>query len=268
MGETGPLGNCADFFASLDNMTKEAEALDPGVFRVHNYPYLRVNRFIASFRDKVDDKAAFAAWTDRMQTLDQDARKYEIANLPNSGVAALNSVNDRAGLYSKVATCGDLLKTADFQKVKHQVELSKSVSVPNEYITLRRVLGIYPFTSMFVYCGVSKWHAEAQKSFSPEPPANASPVGHRTGHEKRPAQPQDRPAESCSPAVARRQAPAGEPSSGGRTARPSHRKAPLRPPSAARPGRTGTTLSPETMPGNPPERRPATTTARPTRRGV
>jgi len=110
IGENGPLGSCADFFASLDKRTEEAEVLDPGVFRVKNYPYLRVTRFIASFREEVDNSAAFAAWADRMQALDQDARKYEIANLPNSAIAELVSVNSRAGLFSKVATCGDLLK--------------------------------------------------------------------------------------------------------------------------------------------------------------
>jgi hypothetical protein len=172
LGKNGPLGSCADFFASLDKRTEEAEVLDPGVFRVKNYPYLRVNRFIASFREEVDSKAAFAKWADRMQTLDQDARKYEIANLPNSAVAELDSVNNRAGLLSKVATCGDLLKDADFQNVKPQEELSKSVTVPDDYISLRRVLGIYPLTSLFVSHGVSNWHAEAHKSFSLDPPAN------------------------------------------------------------------------------------------------
>jgi hypothetical protein len=79
IGQNGPLGSCADFFASLDKRTEEAGVIDPGVFRVKNYPYLRVNRFIASFREEVDNKAAFAKWADRMQALDQDARKYEIA---------------------------------------------------------------------------------------------------------------------------------------------------------------------------------------------
>ena len=172
LGETGPLGSCADFFASLDKRTKEAGVLDPGDFRVKKFPYLRVNRFIASFREDVDNKAAFAAWTDRMQALDQDARKFEIANLPNSAVVALSSVNDRAGLYSKVAECGDMLKATDFQRVKHQEEFKKNIAVPDEYIPLRRVLGIYPLTSMFVYRGVFIWHTEARKSFSPGPPVN------------------------------------------------------------------------------------------------
>ena len=48
-GETNELGNCAAFFASLDQNLSEAHDLDPGDFRVEGYPYLRVNRFLASF---------------------------------------------------------------------------------------------------------------------------------------------------------------------------------------------------------------------------
>jgi len=172
IGESGPLGSCADFFASLDKRAEEAGVLDPGVFRVKNYPYLRVNRFVASFSEDVDDQSAFVAWTDRMQALDQDARQYEIANLPDSAVAMLDAVNGRVGLYHKVATCGDLLKKADFQNIEQRQELRKRVSVPDEYIGLRRILGIYPLTSLFISHGVSKWHAAAHKSFSNEPPVN------------------------------------------------------------------------------------------------
>ncbi|MGD8286460.1 MAG: hypothetical protein PVG08_20260 [Desulfobacterales bacterium] len=172
IGETGSLGSCADFFASLDKRTEEAGVIDPGVFRVKNYPYLRVNRFIASFREEIDEKAAFSVWVDRMQALDQDARKHEIANLPSSAVAAIDSINHRAGLYSRVVTCGDLLKAADFQSVKQREELIKNASVSDDYIALRRVLGIYPLTRLFVSLGVSNWHAEAQRSFSLEPPTN------------------------------------------------------------------------------------------------
>jgi hypothetical protein len=178
VGESGPLGNCADFFASLDKRAEQAEVLDPGVFRVKNYPYLRVNRFIASFREEVDDQAAFETWTDRMQALDQDARQYEIANLPDSAVAMLDPVNGRAGLNHKVASCGDLLKKADFQDIEQKQQLRNRVSASDEYIVLRRVLGIYPLTSLFVSHGVSKWHAAARKTFSNEPPVSWQTISY------------------------------------------------------------------------------------------
>jgi len=170
VGEKGQLGDCADFFASLDKQTLAAGVIDPGVSRVKNYPYLRVNRFLTSFRGQIDDRAGFEAWTNRMQALDQDARRYEIRNLPDSTVTGLDSVNGRAGLNRKVAVCGELLKAADFREVEPQQQLLQEVSVSDEYITLRRVLGIYPLTSLFVSHGVDKWHAAARKSFSPEAP--------------------------------------------------------------------------------------------------
>ena len=169
-GQSGEVGSCADFFTSLDKRIEEAEVLDPGVFRVKNYPYLRVNRFVASFRDEVDEKEAFSEWVYRMQSIDQDARKFEISNLPHSEVTALDSVNGKIGLYHKVETCGDILKAVDFQNVENQKKLRKSVSVPDDYIPFRRVLGLYPLTSWFVSQGVSKWHSEANKTFSVEPP--------------------------------------------------------------------------------------------------
>jgi hypothetical protein len=172
VGQSGEVGSCADFFASLDKKTEEAGVLDPGVFRVKNYPNLRVNRFIASFRDEVDGKAAFTEWVDRMQAIDQHARRFEIANLPDSAAASLDSANQRAGLYRKVETCGNKLKAADFRSIENQKSLRNSVSVPADYIPLRRVLGLYPLTRWFVSHRVSVWHDEVHKTFSTEPPAN------------------------------------------------------------------------------------------------
>ncbi len=171
-GQTGPLGRCADFFSSLDRQTRSAAAIDAGVFRVKQYPYLRVNRFLVSFGSQADHPAAFALWLDRMQALDQDARQYEIANLPDAAVEGLDPVNGREGIYQRVAACGDLLRRSDFEDDESRQKLAEQVAVPDDYVLFRRVLGIYPLTSLFVSNGVSKWHAEARKSFSNKPPAN------------------------------------------------------------------------------------------------
>ncbi|MBI4776320.1 MAG: hypothetical protein HY788_19430 [Deltaproteobacteria bacterium] len=183
IGETGPLGSCADFFSSLDQRIEESEVLDPGVFRVKGYPYLRVNRFLSSFREEVDDETAFAAWLDRLQELDREARKYEIANLPDSAEATSAPVIDPAELNRRTAACGDLLKMADFPNGEHRRALRERASASDEYITLRRVLGIYPFTGLFISHGVSKWHAEVHKRFSLEPPVDWKTIRYGTDRE-------------------------------------------------------------------------------------
>ena len=82
---------------------------------------------------------------------------------------------------NKVAACGDLLKEADFKDSDQRQKLRNLVSAPDEYIMLRRVLGIYPLTSLFVSHGVSKWHADAHKSFSNEPPVNWQTIRYVPG---------------------------------------------------------------------------------------
>ena len=175
IGGSDLLGGCADFFASLDQRVVDAKVMDPGVFRVEGYPYLRVNRFLASFHQEAADKVAFTAWVDRMQALDREARKFEIANLPETAMSTGGPGNEKAELNTRLASCGNLLKAADFQYREQQAALQKKVTVPDEYLTLPRVLGLYPVTSWFVSQGVSNWHAEARKTFSTEPP-----VGWRT----------------------------------------------------------------------------------------
>jgi hypothetical protein len=173
IGESGRLGACAEFFEFLDNRASASQTLDPGAFRVEGYPYLRANRFLASFPEAAADKAAFAAWVDRMQAFDQEARQFEIANHPT----APGPANDPGRLNAKVAACGNLLKAADFQNSEQRSALPQKVRVPDEYLTLPRVLGLYPLTRLVVSRGVSNWHTEAHKAFSTEPP-----VGWRSLH--------------------------------------------------------------------------------------
>jgi hypothetical protein len=171
IGGSGVLGGCADFFASLDKRASESQALDPAAFRVEGHPYLRTNRFLASFSDAVADRAAFDAWVDRMQALDQEARRHEIANLPAAAGPPVGPAKDEVELNARVAGCGNRMKAVDFEHAESRLALREKTRVPDEYLTLPRVLGLYPVTSLFVSNGVRNWHAEARQAFSIDPPA-------------------------------------------------------------------------------------------------
>lgn len=171
-GDSGPAGNCADFFASLDRQIASAGVTDSGDCRVKDYPYLRTNRFLASFRKDAMDRHAFTAWVDHMQALDQAARRHEIANLPTTDSPAPASADTKNALIGRVVTCGDLLKAEDFQGADPRIEeLQELVDVPDEYSLLRRTLGLYPLFRVFVSMGVDKWHADARETFSTQSPS-------------------------------------------------------------------------------------------------
>ena len=166
----GAAGQCAAFFALLDERVVEENAVDGGLARVEHFPYLRADRFIASFTGEIDDGQALRAWIDRMQALDRRARASEIANLSDAAVASLQTSGDRQALLERVAKCGDQLRTHDLASADSRRRMDDSVQVPDDYILSRRALGLYPITRWFVSRGVDRWHREARGQFSPAPP--------------------------------------------------------------------------------------------------
>ncbi|UCF91753.1 MAG: hypothetical protein JSW39_26355 [Desulfobacterales bacterium] len=169
-GDDTPAGQCADFFAALDQAVKQAGIRDPGEFRLKNYPYLRADRFLASYSAEIADGAAFDDWVKRLQLLDQKARFFEIANLPPKSVTNFYSETGATAIWEKVVQCGDILKTIDFRDTDQRQKLRANVRAFDDYILSRRILGLYPITSMFVASGIYRYQSEVRKSFSNQPP--------------------------------------------------------------------------------------------------
>jgi hypothetical protein len=61
---------CRRFFADLDARVKRAGIADVETARIQGFPYLRVNRFLASYRGLSIKSADFEIWVDRLQILD------------------------------------------------------------------------------------------------------------------------------------------------------------------------------------------------------
>ncbi|MBR9980218.1 MAG: hypothetical protein KFF50_04245 [Desulfatitalea sp.] len=165
LGTDDPAGRCADLFADLDRRVAAADVIDAGAFRVPGYPYLRVDRFLASFADEVAEPAAFEAWVDRMQAMDRTARRHEIANLPDAGSPA-----DRVALQERVQSCADRLRAADLQDDAARRALAEAVTAPEDYLLLRQIVGLYPLPRWVIGRGVTRWQAEVRRDFTTAPP--------------------------------------------------------------------------------------------------
>jgi hypothetical protein len=150
LGGADALGRCADFFAFLDQTSVEKRVLDPGAFRIEGFPYVRVDRFLASFQAQTQEQEAFSAWVDRLQALDQEARRFEIANRPRAAEFSSSESTNPFELNVRVSTCGDLLRAADFQSSEQQALLRKRARVPAEYLLFWRAVGLYPITRWLV----------------------------------------------------------------------------------------------------------------------
>jgi len=168
--DSGAAGRCAEFFQKLDQATVADGALDGGEVRIEGYPYLRVNRLLASYRREVKPGPRFNSWLDHLQALDRKARDHEIANLAATTWRDTLAARSRADLRRDVRRCGNRLRALDFRSPAQRQILRRRARVPDEYQRLPRILGLYPVSSLFISQGVNIWHAKARRSYSNTPP--------------------------------------------------------------------------------------------------
>ncbi|MDH3320230.1 MAG: hypothetical protein OEO84_11150 [Betaproteobacteria bacterium] len=159
------LRECAEWFRDLDAKVDAAGVRDAQESRIAGYPYVRVNRLLASFREyAARDEGALQALADRMQALDLAARGHEIANL------GAGSPLERA------RECGSRLRAADLADTRSRAMLLERAAVPDDYSTASRVLGLYAMTKWPFMAGVRNYQDSVRAAFRAElaPPASGS----------------------------------------------------------------------------------------------
>ena len=164
-----PAGACLALFAAIDRSVDLAAVRDQGPVPVEGFPFLRANRFLASFRDEIVSEQQFATWVGHLAQLDAVARELELRNL-----AAHVSERPGKGQQEKLADCRQLLVRDLLAELPQQRQLLAAAQVPDDYVTTWRVVGLYPLTAPFVSLGVGRWQDQSHKVFTE--PLSALPV--------------------------------------------------------------------------------------------
>jgi hypothetical protein len=164
---------CATWFANLDAAVDQAGVRDAETYPVPGFPHLRVNRFLASFRDNVrSNGAAFATWEGDMRQLDARARSYEISNLPQSALAQLG-VADRAAASAATDRCAGVMVQLDTADATRRAKLIEQAQVPDDYADWKRAVGLYPLVKLPFYQFAKGWQSEAETMFQQAAAGNA-----------------------------------------------------------------------------------------------
>ncbi len=158
---------CRQFLLALDHAVDVTGVRDQGPRPIPGFPYLRVDRFLASFTDELDDDARFTAWSVRLAHLDREARRFEITHLP---------APEKRRLAALAPTGKGIIETADACRdhlVRHELPLPASrellraqARVPDDYVAAWRLLGLYPITALFVKAGIGRWHRDTHDTFA------------------------------------------------------------------------------------------------------
>lgn len=145
------------FYARLDKAVKRASVRNASSSPVEGFPYLRVNRFLASLKKKASDENLLDLWIEMMRNLDLEQRKKEIANLPEEEVSRLSSSLgeelDKPTLITKLSEFSEDFLKLDRSDPLFYTAIKNAVRFPEVYSIFMRTLGAYPIASVFVALG-------------------------------------------------------------------------------------------------------------------
>jgi hypothetical protein len=133
---------------------------------VEGFPYLRVNRFSASYRNQPLNPAERAAWLLHLAALDQQTRQVELSSLPKPVLAHLTKPYAPTPLADVLAACSQRLQQADLNDTARFALLRERAVVPPDYQLTKQLLGLYPLTVLPVSYGVSRWQQETRQLFA------------------------------------------------------------------------------------------------------
>ncbi len=172
---------CKEFLNRLDEIVKEAGIRDASSVSVPGFPYLRVNRFLASLKKNVKSDEEKKEWIRWMQELDLESRKKEISNLPDQAIFSVKIKDvkkiDRENLYARVRSCSFKLLNDDRAEPGFNEMLFSLAHVPDEYSFFRRAMGLYPLVSIPVAAVTGRSRNKMRGRF--ETPLDELPVdGH------------------------------------------------------------------------------------------
>ena len=159
---TPTVASCRSLYRYLDTRVEVANVGDAQSARIAGYPYLRIDRFLAD--DEVKPALGsdhFEAWAVRLRDLDVQARKFELQNLPDKAKGKDGESSD-----AWLERCADVLMNSDLKSPAARAQLLDLARVADDYSISKRVIGLYPFTSLPFNAGVRNLHDAMQEEFS------------------------------------------------------------------------------------------------------
>jgi len=151
------VAGCTYLIDRVDQRIADRDVGDAEATPVQGFSYLRINRFLASFKGYLGEKPAFTEWVRRLRALDREGRQVELQNLGAANITA--SIDD----------CAELLLEAGLQSPDFKSRLIAAARAPRHYNDGVRATGIYPLTHIGVALGFDRWKADNLPAFELNP---------------------------------------------------------------------------------------------------
>lgn len=166
---------CIGYYTNLDHYAVKHGMADIQATRVPGFPFLRMNRFLASFADEPMSVEQETVWLRQLAKLDLDGRQVELAEMPWPELQQIMpQTTDRETALENLQDCSHTLQARLLRNKSAMQDLRSRLNVPDDYLDILRVVGLYPVSSLPVMWGVEKLHEQTRMRL--EAPFTAS--GH------------------------------------------------------------------------------------------
>lgn len=164
---------CARWYAAVDEAVEAQGVRDAQHARMAGFPYLRVNRLLASLRGvAARSEAGLQAFAARLGELELESRRYELQNLPPQG--RFSALRERAALR-RTEECARVLRDADLARPAARAALLDAARVPDDYSSASRFIGLYALVRIPFAAGVRRWERETRRAFANADVLDATP---------------------------------------------------------------------------------------------
>jgi hypothetical protein len=154
---------CLALYAKVDAQIAAAGVQDGGYARIPDFPYLRSDRFSASFAQEFlkepTDMDAFWEWVGYLRANEDEARDIELRNL-------IASETERTSLLLDLRGCGGWLRSWELDDAAYRKHLLSQIMPPDEYSGTARALGLYPLARPFLRLGVAGYQADVRADYA------------------------------------------------------------------------------------------------------
>ncbi|MGR8942266.1 MAG: hypothetical protein ACU83V_10745 [Gammaproteobacteria bacterium] len=157
---------CLRWYQKLDSLTAEYEREDPGSAKIPGFPFLRTDRFLASFTRETLTGERYAAWLERLRQRDAEARRSEFSNLPRTAANAVLAASPvRAAFDRVIQQCGRRLVRSILDRPELKPILLPRTQVPDTYRRWQRIIGAYWLTQFPAKLALKNLHEKLAASF-------------------------------------------------------------------------------------------------------
>lgn len=164
---------CINDYTKLDSYVAGHGIADVQDRRIPGFPYLRMNRFLASFSDRPMTDVEEELWVKQLAQLDLGGRQVELGAIPLPELQRLvPHAADQESLLMTLQDCSNELVSQLLADKEALQELRRRTEVPDNYLDFMRIAGLYPLTSLPVMLGVQQLHKQTRARLEEPFPGN------------------------------------------------------------------------------------------------